>query len=108
MNCGAVDALPVAGISEANGQLARVILGLTHALGQQFVPRLRLDHGQLGVAIFQHVIGGERLAPLSVALDTTQRNRILAPDATAVDHAPASRRQRGVNVFGSGFGFVHV
>ena len=33
--------------------------------------------------------------------------RILAPDAAALDHAPARRFQRGINVLGSGFGFVH-
>ena len=35
------------------------------------------------------------------------RDGILAPDAAAFHHAPARRFQRGVNVLGSGFGFVH-
>ena len=73
-----------------------------------FVPRLGLDDGQLGVAIDQHVIGGERLAAPPVAFDAAQRDRIFAPDAAAFDHTPARRLQRGVDVLGSGFGFVHV
>ena len=36
-----------------------------------------------------------------------ERDRILAPDAAALDDAPARRRERGVDVLGSGFGFVH-
>ena len=31
----------------------------------------------------------------------------IAPDAAAVHHAPARRREGGVDVFGAGFGFVH-
>ena len=36
-----------------------------------------------------------------------ERDRILAPDAAALDDAPARRLQRGIDVLGSGFGFVH-
>ena len=51
-----VDALAVAGIGKTNRQLARVILGLAHALGQRLVPSLGLDYGQLGVAVLEHVV----------------------------------------------------
>ena len=108
LHVDAVDALAVGGIGEADGQLAGVVLGLRHAFGQFFVPRLGLDDGQLGVAIVQHVIGGERLAASPVAFDAARRDRIFAPDAAALDHAPARRLQRGVDMFGSGFGFVHL
>ena len=60
------------------------------------------------IAIDQHVIGGERLAAPPVAFDAAQRDRILAPDAAAFDHAPARRLEGGVDVLGSGFGFVHA
>jgi hypothetical protein len=42
-----------------------------------------------------------------VALDATDGDRVFAPDAATFDDAPARRRQCGVDVFGSGFGFVH-
>ena len=32
---------------------------------------------------------------------------VVAPNAAAFDDAPARRFQRGINVLGSGFGFVH-
>jgi len=57
-----VNALAVAGISKSNCQLARVVLSLTRALGQRLVPRLGLNYRQLGVAVLQHIIGGQRLA----------------------------------------------
>ena len=107
LHVDAVDALAVGGVGEADGELAGVVLRLRHAFGQRFVPRLGLDDGQLGVAIDQHVIGGERLAAPPVAFDAAQRDRILAPNAAALDDAPAGGRERGVDVLGSGFGFVH-
>ena len=60
LHVDAVDALAVGGIGEAHGHLARVVLGLRHAFGQRLVPRLGLVHGQLVVAIDQHVVGDER------------------------------------------------
>ena len=107
LHVDAVDALAVGGVGEADGQLAGVVLGLRHALGQRLVPRLGLDDGELGVAIDQHVIGGERLAAPSVAFEAARRDGVFAPDAAAFDHAPARRFQCGVDMFGSGLGFVH-
>ena len=85
----------------------RVVFGLRHSLGHLFVPGLGLDDGEFVIAIDQDVIGSERLAASAVAFEATQRDRIFAPDAAAFDHAPARRRQRGVNALGSGLGFVH-
>jgi hypothetical protein len=42
-----------------------------------------------------------------VTFDAAGRNRILAPDAAALDDAPARRFQRGINVLGACLGFVH-
>src|SRR5690606_6791982 len=88
-------------------QFSRVVLGLGHAFGQRFIPRFRLHHGQLAVAIDQHVIGHERLAAPPDAFNTARRNGVFAQDPAALDHAPSCCFQRGVNVLGSGFGFVH-
>ena len=98
---------PLVAIGVADRQLAGVVLGLRHALGQRFIPRLGLDDGELGVAILKHVIGGERLAASPVAFDAAERDRIFAPDAAAFDDAPARRFQGGIDMLGSGFGFVH-
>ena len=107
LHVDAVNALAVGGVGEADGELARVVLGLRHALGQRLIPRLGLDDGQLGVPIDQHVIGAERLAAPPLAFEPAERDRVLPPDPAALDHAPARRREGGVDVLGSGFGFVH-
>ena len=54
-----------------------------------------------------NVICNQRFAAPSAPFDAARRNEILAPDAAARDDAPARRLQRGVNMLGSGFGFVH-
>ena len=46
LHVDAVDALAVGGVGEADGQLAGIVLGLRHAFGQRFIPRLGLDDGQ--------------------------------------------------------------
>ena len=71
--------MAVGGVGIPHRQLARVVLRLHHALGQFFVPRLGLVHSQLGVAIFQHVIRGERLPAPTVAFDAAQRDGIPVP-----------------------------
>ena len=58
MHVDAVDALAVRRIGEADRQLARVILGLADAFGQCLFIRLGLDDGQLGIPVFQNVVGG--------------------------------------------------
>ena len=52
-----VDAMAIGGVGEAHCHLAGIILGLRHAFRQRLVPRLGFVHGQLVVAIDQHVIG---------------------------------------------------
>lgn len=48
MHVDAIDALAIPGVGETDGQLAGVILGLTHVLGQGLVPGFRLDHAPAG------------------------------------------------------------
>ena len=102
-----VDALAVGGVGIPHRQFAGVVLRLTHPLGQFLVQRLSLDHGQLAIAIDQHVIGGERLAAATVAFDAAGGDGVFAQDLAALDDTPARRFQRGINVLGPGFGFVH-
>ncbi len=102
-----VDPLPVAGEGEADGQFARVVLGLPHALGQGHGPRLGLVHRQLDVAIDQDIVGDQGLAPLAGPLDAAWGDDILPQDAAALDDAPARRRQLRVDVLGAGLGLVH-
>jgi len=80
---------------------------LRHALGERFVPCLGLDDGEFVVAIDEHVIGRERLAAPPEPFDAPECDGILAQDAAALDHAPPRGLEGGINVFGSGFGFVH-
>ncbi len=91
----------------AHGQLACVVLRLPDALGQCLIPRLGLDDGQLGVAVFQHVVGYERSPAPARPLDPAGCNPVLAPNSASLDHAPACRRKGRIDVFGSGFGLVH-
>ncbi len=99
--------MPVGRVGEAHYQLAGVVLGLPNALGQRLIPCFGFDNRQLDVAVFEDIVCGQRLATLASSFQATERNRILAPDATAFDDAPAGSGQCGVDVFGAGFGFVH-
>ena len=109
----AVDGLPIGAVGEAHRQLGRVALGLRHALGVRLCPGLGLHHRQLGVSEDQHVVGD--LGPRAPALARTSRSGLQAPERdpvltqypAALDHAPAGGLQRGVDVLGAGFGFVH-
>ena len=82
------------------------MLRLPDAFGERFVPRLGFHHCQLVIAIDQHVVGNLGVAAPPVAFDATGCDGILAQDAAALDYAPTGGRQSGINVFGSGFGFV--
>ena len=66
------------------------------------------DFIRFGAAIFQNLIGGERLAALAVAFDATGGNGMLATDADALDDAPARRFKGVVNVLGACFSLVHA
>ena len=48
------------------------------------------------------------LGATAQALDPARRNVVFAQDAAALDYAPARRLQRGIDVLGSGFSFIHV
>ena len=102
-----VQPAPVGGVGEAHGELAGVVLGLAHALGQRAVEGLGLDDGEFGVAVFEDVVADERLAAPAAALDSAGGDRDLAPDPAAFHDAPARRRKGGVNALGAGLGFVH-
>ena len=99
--------MAVGGVSEACLQLARIVLRLRDTFGQSLIPCLGLHHRQFGIAINQHIVGDQRLAVMAQALDPARCDEIFTQDAAALNHTPARRLQRGINVFGSGFGFVH-
>jgi len=73
----------------------------------RFVPGLGFNYRQLGVAVNQHVVGNLGLGAHAAALQPPLGDTKLAPHHTAFHYAPACGRQRGVNVLGVGFGFVH-
>ena len=102
-----IDPAPIRRIRPPHRQLAGIVLRLRHAFSQFLVQSLGFEDAELGVAILQHVIRRKRLAAPPVAFEAAQRDRILAPDAAALDDTPARRFQCGVDVLGSGFGFVH-
>ena len=104
----AVDAPAVGGVGEAEAQLARVLLGLAHALGERSIPGLGLDHGQLGVVMLEDVVGLERLAAPPLPFEPAEGDLILPADAAALGHAPPRGLERGVDVLGSGLGLVHA
>ena len=102
-----VDPLSIGGVGVADGQLARIVLCLRYPFRQFFIPCFGLNHREFVVAIDQHVIGGERLPAPPTSFETTERDGIFAEDFAALDDTPACDFQRGVNMLGSSFGFVH-
>jgi len=108
LHVDAVDALAVGGVGESNSHLRGVVLRLGDALGQRLVPRLGLVHGELAVAIDQHVVGVVRPRAPAEAFNAARSDGILAQDLAALDVAPARRLQGGINMLGSGIGFVHA
>ena len=107
LHVNAVNPLAIGGIAKTDRELARVILGLAHAFGQLAQHRLGLNHGKLGVAVLQHIVGSQRRAALARTFEAAQRDGVLAPDAAALHHAPSGSGQQGIDQFGAGFGFVH-
>ena len=103
----AVDPLAIGGIGEAHIQLLRIHLGLAHPFGQGLVPGLGLDHRELGTSVFQDIVGRQCRAALASSLQPPLGDRVFPPDPTALDHTPSGLRQGGIDVFGTGFGFVH-
>ena len=103
----AVDAAPIAGIGETNRHLGCIALGLPDTFCQFLIERFCLHNTQFGIAVNQNVVGNLGLPTPSVAFEATLRDVVLAQDATALDQAPTRRLKGGINMLGSGLGFVH-
>ena len=85
-----------------------VIFCLGYALGEGFIPGLSLNNGEIVIAIGQDVIRAQPFRAMAVSsFKAAQRDFVFATNAAALDHAPPCRFQRGINVLGSGFRFVH-
>ncbi len=107
LHVNGVETSTIGGIREASADLVGIALRLGHAFGQRFVPGLGFDHGKLVIAIDEHVVGAQRLGAPTMPFHSSERDGVLAQNPAAFDHAPARRLERGINVLGSGFGFVH-
>ena len=88
-------------------ELLGVFLRLSHAFGIRQVPPLGLDHGQLVVAVGQHIIGDVLGGALACPLQPSEGDHLTAHPAR-LHHAPARRLQGGVDQLGAGFGLVHA
>ena len=106
LHINAVDALAVGGIREPNREFAGVVLGLPQSFRQRLVPSLGLDHGQLRVAILEHIVGRQCLAAPPVAFESSQRDREFATGTASLNNASTRGRECWVDMFSSGFGFV--
>ena len=102
-----IDAEAVAGEGEAEAELVGVVLGLGHPFREGGCVGLRLHHRQLGVAVAEHVVGGERLAAAAAPLQPTGRDRKLTPDTAALHDTPAGGSEQRIDPFSAGFGLVH-
>lgn len=83
------------------------VLRLADAFAYLLLPRLRLDDGELPIAILEHIIGLQCLATAALSLDAARRNGKLAAYAATLNVAPARGLQRGINVFGTCLCFIH-
>ena len=93
-------------VGEPDRLLGRVSLGLAQAFGQCLVPGLGLVHGELRVAIDEHMVGDVSLAAPPLAFDAAGGDAVLPQDLAPLDGAPARRLQRGIDRFGARRGFV--
>jgi hypothetical protein len=86
------------------------LLGVANGLGPAFrrvgVAFLRLDDGELVVAIDEDVVGHVAARPSTGPLQPAERD-CLAADPAGLDDAPAGGAEGGVDELGAGFGFVH-
>jgi hypothetical protein len=100
--------LPLVQKDMAQLQLVGVLLGLAQALAYRFTGPFGLHHGHHAALVFQHVVRNVLLvAPARRTLQAAQGDDVLAAHAAALHHAPARLPQRGIDQFGTGFGFVH-
>src|ERR1700731_433419 len=107
MHVNSIDPLAITGVGEADSHFGGVVLGLAEAFSDGLVPRLGFDHRELNIAILENIIGEERIASPARTFNTPWRNGMRTPDAAAFNNAPASSSERGINVLGPSFGFVH-
>lgn len=103
----AVNALPVSGKGETNLHLFRIGFRLRHALRHRLVPCLGLVHRQFDVPVNQHVIRDFRQSAPAAPFNAARRDVVFPQDATAFHDAPSCRFEGGINVLGTGLGFVH-
>src|SRR5262249_31907928 len=87
----AVEPATIAGVSETDGELISVILGLSDAFGERFVPCFGFEDGKFGVAIDKNVIGRRWLAGAPKALEPTPSDRIFALNTAGFDDTPSRR-----------------
>ncbi len=78
------------------------------AFGQRLIPGFGFDGGEFGVAVDEDVVGEEGFGAASEAFEAAEGDGIFAHDAAAFDYAPAGGFEGGVDVLGSGLGFVHT
>ena len=102
-----IDADAIGGIGEAGLQLLGVFLRLADAFGIGQIPPLGLDHGELVVAVGQHIVGDVLGGALARPLQPAEGDDLAAHPAR-LHHAPARRLQGGVDQLGAGFGLVHA
>jgi len=102
-----VNALPVARIGKGQHQFRGIVLRLGNPFRQFLIPRFRFHHGQFRVPVFQHIVGLERFGLPARTFNASRGDNILPPDAAPRNHIPPRFRKGRIDIFGSGFGFVH-
>ena len=90
-----------------DGELVGVLFGLVHAFGNFLAFRIGFDYSQPLVAVFQHLIGDQRLDSPAFALQTAQTNGEFSPHACALDHASSRAPQHGIDQLSSRLSFAH-
>ena len=103
----AVDTLPIGCICVANLQFFRVVLCLSDSFGKRYIPCFGFDDRKLGVAIDQNIVRSQPLATSAETFEPSWCDNIFTTDATSLDDAPATRGQRGIDVFRPSFSLVH-
>ena len=103
-----VNFLPVGGIGEAQAQARGVVFGLAHAFGVVFIPGFCLNDGKARAFVFQQVVGGKGLVAFALAQNAPSGDGKLAPDAAARHNAPPCLGKGRVDMFRTGFRFVHL
>ena len=103
----AVNALSISCVREADLKLLGVVLRLSDSGGQRLVPGFGFDGSKLGIAIDQYIVRGQSLASSAQTFEASWSDGIFSANATPFDDTPTRRGKRWIDVFGTGFGFVH-